>query len=37
VSQRGDAHEKPGQSSSAERLISAPQVQVIHTRRRPRN
>ena len=26
--QRGDAHEKPGQSSSAERLIAAPYVPV---------
>jgi hypothetical protein len=30
--QHGNAHEKPGQSSSAERLIAATQVQVIHTR-----
>jgi 3-oxoacyl-(acyl-carrier-protein) synthase len=29
--QRGAAHEKPVQSSSAERLITAPHVQVIHT------
>jgi hypothetical protein len=31
VHQRGGAHEKPDQSSSAERLITAPHVQLIHT------
>ena len=30
--QHGAAHEKAGQSSSSERLITVPHVQVIHTR-----